>query len=218
MSLRLLDLYCKAGGAGRGYADAGFEVVGVDLEPQPNYPFRFIQGDALAYLDEVLASGHDFDAIHASPPCQAFTAYKRRPGHVRPRLDLIAPTRERLRATGAPYIIENVEGAPLLNAVRVCGSAFGLDVRRHRYFESNIPLVGTPCNHGWQTARFPQATNRANKRRTVEVGAWRTSHLAADAMGIDWMTLDEITEAIPPLYTQWLGRQLHAYIRARRAA
>ena len=139
---RLLDLFCGAGGAAMGYHRAGFTVVGVDINPQRHYPFEFHQADAL----EFDVSG--FDAIHASPPCQAFTAYKRRPNHVGDYPDLIWPTRQKLIASGVPYVIENIPKAPLLNPITLCGSSFGLDVRRHRLFESNVPLLAPPCDHG----------------------------------------------------------------------
>jgi DNA (cytosine-5)-methyltransferase 1 len=178
---------------------AGFEVVGVDIEPQPRYPFEFIQADAL----EVDLGG--FDLIWASPPCQAFTAYKRRPGHVRSSPDLIAATRQRL--AGREYIIENVGGAPLLHPVMLCGSMFGLDVRRHRFFECSFPVLTPSCNHEAQAPRFPQATNRKNLRRTVEVGVWRIPlNVQQRAMGIDWMTLAELSQAIPPDYSYFLAQ------------
>jgi DNA (cytosine-5)-methyltransferase 1 len=187
-----------------GYHRAGFEVVGVDIQPQPNYPFRFIQADAL----EVDLDG--FDAYHASPPCQAFTAYRRKGHGVGDGYpDLVAATRERLEALGAPYVIENVPGAPLKAPVTLCGSSFGLDVRRHRLFESTVDLEPPPCAHGWQTPRFPPATNRVNLRSTVEVGVWRIPlDVQQRAMGIDWMTLRELSEAIPPAYTEHIGRRL----------
>jgi DNA (cytosine-5)-methyltransferase 1 len=195
-----------------GYHQAGFDVVGVDITPQPNYPFEFVQADAL----DVLAGRHDlgrqaWDAVHASPPCQSFTAYRRKGMGVGDGYpDLIEPTRARLAAAGVPYVIENVEGAPLTDPIRLCGSTFGLDVRRHRLFESNVPLVAPPCAHSWQTPRFPAATNRApNSRRTVEVGVWRIPlEVQQRAMGITWMPLEDLTEAIPPVYTEWVGRQL----------
>jgi DNA (cytosine-5)-methyltransferase 1 len=210
MSPRLLDLFCGAGGAGTGYHRAGFEVVGVDITPQPHYPFEFHQTDALTFpLD-------GYDAIHASPPCQAFTAYRRRGGNVgRNAPDLIDAVRQRLKASGVPYVIENVGGAPLRHPVRLCGSSFGLDVRRHRYFESNVAMLVPPCDHGWQTPRFRQATNRTNLRRTVEVGVWRIPlELQRQAMGVDWMTLEELTEAVPPAYTEHIGSQLLAALEA----
>lgn len=212
---RLLDLFCGAGGVSRGYAEAGFEVSGIDLRPQPNYPYEFLQADALEYLD-THGPMVGFDAIHASPPCQAFTAYRRRGAGVGDSYpDLIAKTRRLLRATGLPYIIENVPGAPLDNPTQLCGSSFGLDVRRHRLFETNWPLLVPPCNHSWQTPRFPQATNRTNQRRTVEVGVWRIPlETQQRAMGIDWMTREELSEAIPPAYTRYIGGELRAQLPA----
>jgi DNA (cytosine-5)-methyltransferase 1 len=204
--MRLLDLFCKGGGAAMGYHRAGFEVVGVDIEPQPHYPFEFIQADALT----VDLAG--FDVIHASPPCQAFTAYRRRRGVGEGYPDLIEPIRRRLDAAGVPYVIENVAGAPLRDAIMLCGSAFGLDVQRHRYFESNVPLIAPACDHSVWTPRFPPATNRTNLRRTVEVGVWRIPlAVQQQAMGIDWLPLAQLTEAIPPAYTEHIGRQLVAW-------
>ena len=143
--MRLLDLFCGAGGAAMGYHRAGFEVVGVDIKPQPHYPFEFHQADALTYpLD-------GFDVIHASPPCQRWSMYSRNLGTWESFPDLITPLRPLLRASGRPYVSENVEGAPL-TGIRLCGSAFGLPVlddrtylRRHRIFESNVDLWGAPC-------------------------------------------------------------------------
>ena len=223
MKPRLLDLFCCAGGGAAGYHRAGFEVVGVDIEPQPNYPFKFHQADALDVLDALISERPDsllrlrtaldgVDAIHASPPCQFRTAYKRRPGHVRDSPNLIPRTRELLRASGLPYVIENIEYArdQLLEPVRLCGSSFGLDVRRHRLFECSFAATGLPCEHSWQTPRFPAATNRVkNSRRTVEIGVWRIPlETQRRAMGIGWMTLGELSEAIPPAYTEHIGRQL----------
>jgi DNA (cytosine-5)-methyltransferase 1 len=224
----LIDLFCCAGGAAMGYHRAGFEVFGVDKEPQPRYPFWFHQGDALNVLDTLL-SGYpvlfrhpdgreremligDFVAAHASPPCQLFTAYRRKGHGVGDGyLNLIPETRGMLEMTLLPWIIENVEQAKseLRDPVRVCGSSFELDVRRHRLFESNVPLTVPPCDHSWQTPRFTPASNRTNLRRTVEVGVWRIPlDVQRKAMGIEWMELRELSEAIPPAYTEWLGRQL----------
>lgn len=188
-----------------GYSRAGFGVVGVDLAPQPRYPFAFVRGDALNPPVRLEA----FDAIHASPPCQGFTAYKRRPGHVAPRANLIPPIRALLEASGKPFVIENVPGAPV-RGFTLCGSSFGLDVRRHRLFETSPEiLLAPPCDHGWQSARFRQATNRATRRKTVEVGVWRIPlTVQRQAMGVDWMELEELSEAIPPAYTEWIGRQM----------
>jgi DNA (cytosine-5)-methyltransferase 1 len=208
---RLLDLCCGAGGSARGYQDAGFEVWGVDRQSQPNYcGNHFVEGDALSFLTAAVAMG--FDAIHASFPCQRFTAYRRRGEGVGDGYeDLIGEGRKLLKSTGLPYVIENVPGAPLENPIQLCGSSFGLDVRRHRLFETNFPLLAPPCNHSAQApGRFPGATNRPNGRATVEVGVWRIP-LATQkkAMGIDWdVTLPELSNAVPPAYTRFIGEQL----------
>jgi len=219
--MKLLDLMCGAGGCTRGYQEAGFHVVGVDLEPQPNYcGDEFHQADALGVLRDLARfkrwmtlDGTELIAIHASPPCQNDTAYNRRPGHVREVPRLVGPTRELLRQTGLPYVIENVPGAPLENPIQFCGSSFGLDVRRHRLFETNFPLLAPPCNHASQKpGRFPGATNRPNGRATVEVGVWRIPlEVQQKAMGIDWMTLPELSQAIPPAYTRFIGEHLATY-------
>jgi len=215
--VKALDLFCCAGGASRGLTRAGFETQGVDCEDQPEYPYRFTRGDALA---APLAYLRTFDLIWASPPCQGFTAYKRRPGHVAPKANLIPAVREMLRLAGVPYIIENVEGAPLESPRRLCGSMFGLDVQRHRGFETSFPLPEMACDHSVWTPRFPPATNRTNKRKTVEVGVYRIPVATQRAaMGIDWMSLPKLSQAIPPAYAEWLGLQARAHIlTSRRAA
>lgn len=211
MRPRLLDLYCGAGGATAGYQRAGWDVIGVDIEPQPNYPGdAFIQADALRF---VRAHGGDFDAVHASPPCQGFstqTADKSK----HPRL--IEPTREALLRLGVPYVIENVEGARphLANPVRLCGSSFGLDLRRHRYFEANWPIAGKPCDHSWQTFRsLDMSMVRAGRLASVVGVHGHLNYpgefaLRCRAMGVDWMSNSELVEAIPPAYTEWIGAQL----------
>jgi len=210
----LLDLFCCAGGATKGYQRAGFRVVGVDIKQQPNYfGDEFIQADALDALD--VLSDLRYAAIHASPPCQFGTAYRRRPEHVKKSPNLIPETRELIKRTGLPYVIENLwlNRAWLINPVCYCGSSFGLDVQRHRAFETNWVLSGLPCNHGWQMPRFPPATNRTNLRRTVEVGVWRIPlETQRRAMGVDWTSLGELSEAIPPAYTEHIGKQLRLII------
>ena len=216
---RLLDLFCGAGGAAKGYHNAGFEVIGVDIVDQPNYPFEFRKLDALKigrYFESYI------DAIHASPPCQFATAYRRRKGVAADAVNLIPQTRTLLKhyaMLGVPYVIENVEQAKdhLRNPVRLCGSSFGLNVRRHRLFECSFPIMVPPCDHSWQTPRFPPATNRQNLRSTVEVGVYRIPlAVQREAMGVDWMTLPELSQAIPPAYTEFIGGQLLATIGASR--
>lgn len=196
---------------------AGFSVVGVDIKPQPRYPFEFIEADArhIGWSDY-----QKFDLIWMSPPCQGRTAYKRRPDHVEP-VDtdgMIEWARSTLRWAGRPHI-ENVPGAPLLNPITLCGSMFGLDVRRHRIFETSFPVVAPPCRHDLQRGSYPQATNRANRRRTAEVGVWRIPlDVQRRAMGIDWMELEELSQAIPPAYAEHLGRAALAAIATGRTA
>ena len=189
-----------------GYWLAGFDVVGVDLVRQPQYPFPFVQGDALNPPVDLSRA----DLVHASPPCQFATAYRRRPGVAESAVSLIGPTRELLKRSGRPYVIENVDQADaraeLVNPIRLCGSSFGLDVRRHRLFEASWPMWSVPCDHGWQRPRFPGATNRTNLRATVEVGVWRIPlETQRTAMGIDWMGLPELSLAIPPAFTRYIG-------------
>lgn len=207
---KALDLFCGAGGASMGLYRAGFEVMGVDLEWQPRYPFEFQCRDATDFpLD-------GFDLIWASPPCQAFTAYKRRHGHVNEALNFIPQIRERLRSSRSLYVIENVIGAPLLDPVMLCGSMFNLDVQRHRIFESNFPIVPLKCDHHKWTPRFAQATNRKNKRKTVEVGVYRIPlHVQRQAMGIEWMRLNELSQAVPPAYSNYIGKAAMAMINKR---
>ena len=193
-----------------GYHNAGFDVVGVDIEPQPHYPFPFVQMDALA-VDIV-----GFDAVHASPPCQSFTVYRNaRPG-AEPRWpDLIDPTRRLLKDSGLPWVMENVMGAPLESPVRLCGTSFGWEVRRHRLFESNMLLSGKPCDHGRFTERkYPGSTNRPNGRTVCNVGEYRVPlSKQLEAMHVDWkMTLHELSESIPWCYTEFIGTQLLAQL------
>lgn len=208
MRPKLLDLFCGAGGAGMGYHRAGFEVVGVDIEPQPNYPFEFIQADALEF------SLDGFDTVHASPPCQAFSVYRNNSAQTfRPVMNLIPAMRGRLMEVGITYVIENVPGAPLFDPIRLCGTSFPpLEVRRHRLFESNVALSAPACDHGRLTERkYPGSTNRPNGRTVCNVGEYRVPlSVQRRAMGVDWMTLPELSQAIPPAYTEHIGRQLMA--------
>lgn len=211
MKLRALDLFCGAGGVSVGLERAGFDVVGVDIKPQPRHRGgRFVQADALEY------SLDGFDFIWASPPCQAFTAYKRRPDHVKACDDLIPVMRDRLVASGTPYCIENVAGSSLNATAMLCGSMFGLHVRRHRYFECSFGFLTPDCRHDALPRQYPSATNRRHLRRTVEVGVWRIPlDVQQRAMGIDWMTRKELSQAIPPAYSEYIGR--HAIEAIRRA-
>jgi DNA (cytosine-5)-methyltransferase 1 len=210
---RLLDLFCGAGGASAGYHRAGFEAVGVDLRPMPRYPFEFHQGDALEYLAE---HGRRFDAIHASPPCHDHTALSSLAGEDGTGW-LLAATRDALSAIGLPWVIENVPGAPIRRDVVLCGEMFGLRTYRHRWFELSGFFAMTP-------AHPPHVVRTSTKKRracwdagmhisvTGDVG----SYVGSQAMGIDWMTGNELSQAIPPAYTEHIGRQLLAEL-ARQA-
>ena len=200
--MRLLDLFCKGGGAAMGYHRAGFEVVSVDIEPQPHYPFEFIQADALT----VDLAG--FDVIHASPPCQSYSVTSSL--HSADYPELVDDVRWHMENLGAPYVIENVVGAPLVDAFRLCGSSFGLGVRRHRLFETSPILIGAPqCAHHLQPEPIDvTGTGGPGGRHRKPANL---AH-AREVMGIDWMTRPELSEAIPPAYTEWIGRQLLAHL------
>lgn len=205
---KLLDLFCCAGGAGTGYHRAGFDVTGIDIAPQPNYPFPFARTDA---LEHVRAHGHEYDAIHASPPCQSYTPLGALHRHIE-YPDLVAATRAVLDELGKPYVIENVMAAPLLKdrSITLCGGMFGLRTYRHRRFESNIRLSAP--EHPKHIIRT--ATKR---RRELWNQGWHVSitgdvgvYLGPEAMGIDWMSGNELCQAIPPAYTEHIGRQIVA--------
>jgi DNA (cytosine-5)-methyltransferase 1 len=232
---KLLDLFCCAGGAAKGYHDGGYDVVGVDKDSQPNYPFDFVQMDALELLVDLVEGKSTwtsrqgrqfflshFEAIHASPPCQHFTKYRNVHKDITDRYDdLVAPTRELLKLTGLPWVMENVEGSPLIDPVTLCGRMFDLDVRRHRLFETNWALQppAWPCRHKIWGPRYKSATGRRkDSRLTIEVGSWdEPLELQKKAMGVDWtITTRELSEAIPPAYTEYIGHQLLAHINAMR--
>jgi C-5 cytosine-specific DNA methylase len=200
---RLLDLFCGAGGAAVGYSRAGFEIVGVDIEPQPNYPFEFWQGDALLTLSEYPWEGR-WDAIHASPPCQGYANVTLWRGDQEEHPRLIEPTRELLKQTGLPYVLENVRTEALENPIMLCGSQLGLPIRRHRYFETNWDgfALMPSCQHHPSHLAFEHKGERAY----------------ADAMGCGWMTSLEAREAIPPMFTAFLGARLMAHLKAQEKA
>lgn len=220
--MRLLDLFCGAGGCSVGYHRAGFEVVGVDIEPQPHYPFKFYQADALTFP----LTG--FDVIHASPVCKAYTYCNLSPKERYPRL--IRDVREYLKASGKPFIIENVMGAKcdLRATLKLCATMFGLPMERERIFEIGntdlFILPPGPCNHKiahisvvghsvWDS-RIPGTPRKDGRKRPdsvpVEVGH--------KAMGIDWMNKEELAQAIPPIYTEWIGSQLLPYLSQEEIA
>lgn len=212
-----------------GYHRAGFEVTGVDIKPQTRYPFRFVQGDALEYLRD---HGHEFDAIHASPPCQAHTALKTM-WNAKQHTDLIPETRDLLMKTGKPWIIENVPGAATLRpTLMLCGTMFGLgtedgeiiaELRRHRYFECSFGILGPSCSHGGSVIGVYGGHGRNRKRGTIGVyGGGHgvnlhrrekgeksfTAEHQRQAMGMDWASVDGLSQAIPPAYTEFIGREL----------
>lgn len=221
--MRILDLYCGAGGASVGYANAGFEVVGVDINHQANYPFAFIRDDAIEFLKAMIRDGvcwngkkwlnlDDFDAIHASPPCQSSTALTKGTNYGREYPDFIPETRRLLDLTGKPYIIENVQGSAVRKDMVLCGEMFGLAVIRHRYFETNWPSQSPEhikhrgrvagMRHGvWYTGPYFAVYGDGGGKGTVK--QWQ------DAMEMPWTNVrKEIAEAIPPAYTEYIGKQL----------
>jgi DNA (cytosine-5)-methyltransferase 1 len=208
-----------------GYSRAGFEVVGVDIKPQPRYPFEFIQAEALehtqAWLDALDRLGKpaswDFDAIHASPPCQAYSNLGSLNGNSHDHPDLIGPTRELLEQTGLPYVIENVVGrAPLRHPFKLCGSSFGLRVWRHRLFETNWPMgMIPPCSHHEHGEPLDVTGTGGPGGRHRKPASLAE---ARNALGIDWMTRAELSEAIPPAFTEWIGTQLMAHLQISAVA
>ena len=213
MKLKMLDLFCGGGGAGMGYSLAGFDVTGVDINPQGNYPFEFKQGDALETLENLTESGEikDYAAVHASPPCQKYTRKQANWGRKRTFFfnhpDLLARTRKLLDAAGLPYVIENVPGAPIREDLTLCGTMFDLRIKKHRHFEANWKLPEAPreCDH----------TDTYNPW----AGKGRSAEKLREAMGIDWLPISggasrklgytgDLFNAIPPAYTQFIGTAL----------
>ena len=209
MGLRMLDLYCGGGGAAMGYSRAGIpDITGVDINKQPRYPFQFIQGDALEYLS---AHWQEYDIIHASPPCQAYTRkqtdWGRKRTHWTDHPDLLGPTRDMLLATGLPFVIENVVGAPIRPDIMLCGTMFGLRISKHRLFESNYRLYPPDRLCGHSDIYNPWK------------GEGRSADAMREAMGIDWLPTSggasrkrgdtgDLYNAIPPAYTEFIGRIL----------
>lgn len=195
--MKLLDLFCGAGGAAMGYFRAGFDdITGIDIKPQPHYPFRFIQGDALEYLEE---HGHEYDFIHASPPCPRFSSLTRLRGNPENHPDLIDPVRKLLVLSGKTFVIENVPGAPIRIDFMLCGTMFGIRFPKHRNFEVSflVNAILPVCNHGSLYDPFHGGEDARDERRKL-----------SELFGIDWfMTRQEVRNCIPPAYTEWIGRQ-----------
>lgn len=215
--LKALDLFCGAGGAAMGLHRAGFDVTGVDIKPQPRFPFTFVQADALNPPFNLA----DFDFIWASPPCQAYTVANNIHQHKHP--ELIEPVRAMLAASGVHYVIENVPKAPLLNPFTLCGLAFGLNVKRHRKFEANFFVLAPPCGShkgDWVTIFGHTVLERSPAVGCTLKGGpiFRRKHLGTDigrkAMGIDWMSREELSEAIPPAYSHFIASTFLSSIRA----
>ena len=227
---RLLDLFCCEGGAAVGYDRAGWDVTGIDLEPRfaKRYPFRFYAADAIAF---VKVFGQDYDAIHASPPCQAYSITKH--GHSRQHPQLIEPVREALIATGRPYVIENVVGAPLIDPLLLCGSMFNLTaidddgtplrMERHRLFESNVPLSAPRPDFHDKTVQVAGSYGGARRDK------WEAKHIRKGGyvprieiqqqlLDIDWMTQYGMYQSLPPVYTAHIGAQLLTHIEGQAAA
>lgn len=226
----LLDLFCGGGGAGMGYHRAGFDVIGVDVNPQSDYPFEFVQADVFEFIAQVRWAG--VDAVHASPPCQAHTSL-RVMHNAQQHPDLVAPTRDALVESQRPYVIENVVGAPLFDPIRLCGTSFNLGVevydgwrqlRRHRLFESSFAIEAPACRHDGPTIGFygDHARDRRRKagvHRGIDFPDSDKIELGRRAMGMPWATRwRTISQAIPPAYTEHIGKQLIAHLDRERVA
>jgi DNA (cytosine-5)-methyltransferase 1 len=223
---KLLDLFCCQGGASVGYHRAGFDVYGVDIEPQPRYPYLFHRGNAVELLVHLIEGGglrfgneflhlSDFTAAHGSPPCQAFTRCQKIMGNEHP--DLVEPTRFLFQQSGLAWVIENVEGAPLKDPAMLCGGMFGLETYRHRLFEANFSLA-TPSHpeHVARTTKMGRAPVAGEFMHVV--GNFSGVDRAREVMDMPWATRDGLREAIPPAYTEHIGRQLIAHLESEAAA
>lgn len=212
----IIDLFCCQGGASKGYADAGFTVIGVDIEPQPRYPFEFIQGDAIALLPKLVARYNPV-AISGSPPCQRYSKTQRIMRNDHP--DLITPTRSAMQATGLPWIIENVEDArdELRNPVMLCGLPLGLRTYRHRLFETSFPVVPPVHAVHWEkTVKMGRRLQQGDFYHAV--GNFSNVDYVREDLGVPWMSRDGIRECIPPVYAESIGLQLLDHLDREKAA
>jgi len=222
--MKVLDLFCGGGGASMGYYQAGFEVIGIDIKKKRNYPFQLIKADVMKFLKETPQKWFEqFDLISASPPCQKYSRASNGAswGEVS-KVDLIHDLRIELKRLNIPYVIENVEGSPLVNPIKLCGSMFGLKVRRHRIFETSfsIDLGEIKCQHkkqgkpigvyGSMNDTVKGVCSKTGK--TVYGGSTAKSiEEASMAMGIDWLGWSSLKEAIPPAYTKFIGQQFRSF-------
>ncbi len=203
--MRLLDLYCGGGGASFGYELAGFDVTGVDINAQPNYVGDFVCDDAIEFLYQC---GHLYDAIHASPPCQRYsksTSDQRTRGVKYP--DLVSATRDALRESGKPYVMENVPDAPLKDPILLCGTMFNIPTYRHRLFECSFPI------HAPEHLPHIAPVNRIGKRpkdgEFIEyIGHFPGKDIVMEFTGLTWLTTQQLSQSIPPQYTRYIGRKL----------
>lgn len=208
---RVLDLFCCSGGAAMGYWQAGFEVVGVDIQPRPNYPFKFIQGDALDAMREMC---QDFHLVHASPPCQPHSALTKGTNKGRAYADFLPQMRELCLWYGVPWVIENVSGADMRRDLTLCGEMFGLGVIRHRHFEmhwwGDLAIQPAHVKHrgpvrGWRHGVYQDGPYIAAYGKGGGKGSVAEMQ---QAMGITWTDVhEELTEAIPPAYTRYIGEE-----------
>ena len=207
----VLDAFCCQGGAAMGYWLAGYKMLGIDTADQPRYPFAFVRGDAVEFIAR---HGHGFDLAHASCPCQGYSETQRLRGNPHPKL--IGETRAALKSTGRPWVMENVPGAPLVDPLTLCGAMFGLRTYRHRLFETSPGLDITTPPHPAHTAPVAKMGRPVTEGEFMHVvGNFSGVDLARQVMQMPWANRDGLREAIPPAYTQWIGRQAAARLAAR---